>query len=126
MLLDDEIAGSMNSLSWNDREVFNVVDNVGTMLSQTKYFFQSMEAHVLKVISFVESNSWRRTKTLLCPCKESRKPRVLLLGPTGILLVNIVANTVNFGLGIKHGTKQFDFSEKYRAALRNKLSEIKL
>ena len=33
MLLDNEIAGGMNSLNWKQREVYNVVDNVGTMLN---------------------------------------------------------------------------------------------
>ena len=55
-----------------------------------------------------------------------KKPRVPLLGPTGISTVNIGANTVHFGLGIKPGTNLLGLNDKSKAALRNRLSEVKI
>ena len=43
------------------------------------------------------------SKTLLYHCKDPEKPRVLLLGLTGISAVNIGGSTVYSGLGIKPG-----------------------
>ena len=65
------------------------------------------------------------SKTLLYPCKDPEKPRVLLLGPTGISSGNIGGTTIYSGLGIKPGIRLLGLNEKSKAALRNKLSEVK-
>ena len=65
------------------------------------------------------------SKTLFYHCKDPEKPRVLLLGPTGISAVNIGGTTIHSGLGIKPGTKLFGLNDKSKAALRNRLSEMK-
>ena len=64
-------------------------------------------------------------KTLLYHCKDPEKPRVLLLGPTGISSGNIGGTTIHSGLGIKPGIRLLGLNEKSKAALRNKLSEVK-
>ena len=65
------------------------------------------------------------SKTLFYHCKQPKKPRVLLLGPTGISTVNIGGTTIHFGLGNKPGTKLIpSLNDKFKAALRNRLSEV--
>ena len=70
--------------------------------------------HLVKVIYNAIS------KTLLYPCKDPEKPRVFLLGPTGIYMGG---TTIHFGLGIKPGVKLLGLNDK--SALRNKLLEKK-
>ena len=65
-------------------------------------------------------------KTLLYHCKDPDKPRVLLLGPEKVAAVNIGGTTIHSGLRIKPGTKLLDLNDKFKAALRNRLSEVKL
>ena len=62
---------------------------------------------------------------MLYHCKDPEKPRVLLLGPTGISVVNIGRPTIHSGLRIKPRTKLLDLNDKSKAALRNRLSEKK-
>ena len=52
---------------------------------------------------------------------DPEKPRVLLLGPTGISVVNIGGGTIHSGLGIKLGIWLLVLNDKSKAALRNKL-----
>ena len=66
------------------------------------------------------------SKELLYQSKEPDKPCVLLLGPTGISAVNIGETTIHSGLGIKPGVKVLGLSDKMKASLRNKLSEVKM
>ena len=66
------------------------------------------------------------SKELLYHSKEPDKPRVLLLGPIGISAVNIGGTTIHSGLGIKPGGKLLGLSDKIKASLRNKLSEVKM
>ena len=66
------------------------------------------------------------SKTLLYHRKDPEKSRVLLLGPTGISAVNIGGTTMHSGLGIKPGMKLLGLNGKSKAALRNRLSEVKL
>ena len=63
---------------------------------------------------------------MLYHCKDPEKPRVPLLGPTGISTVNIGGTTIHSGLAIKPGTKLLGLKDKSKAALRNRLSEVKL
>ena len=65
------------------------------------------------------------SKELRYGSKETDKPRVLLLGPTGISAVNI-GGTIHSGLGIKPGVKLLGLSDKMKSRLRNKLSEVKM
>ena len=64
-------------------------------------------------------------KTLLYHRKDPEKPKVLLLEPTGISVVSIGGSTFQSGLGIKPGIKLLDLNAKSKAALRNRLSEVK-
>ena len=66
------------------------------------------------------------SKTLLYLCKDLEKLRVLLLGPAGISAVNIGGTTIHSGLGIKPGIKLLGLNDKSKAALRNRLSEVKV
>ena len=131
ILPDGEIAKSVNSLNSKQREVFNVVhkwakDYVkcnGHNFEPVYIFLSGIggtgKSHLVKVIYNAIS------KTLLYHCKDPEKPRVLLLGPTGISAVNIGGTTIHSGLGIKPGIKLLGLNDKPKAALRNKLSEVK-
>ena len=77
------------------------------------------KSHLVKVIYNAIS------KTLLYHCKDPEKPRVLLLGPTGISAVNIGGTTIHSGLAIKPGNRLLGLNDKSKATLRNKLSEVK-
>ena len=92
------------------------------MLNQLTYFFQVVQgtskSHLVKVIFHAIS------KTLLYHCKDPENPRVLLLGPTGISVVNIDGTIIHSGFRIKPGTKLLGLNDKSKAALRNRLSEV--
>ena len=62
--------------------------------------------------------------TLLYHFKDPDKARVLLLGPTGTSAVG--GTTIHSGLAIKPGTNVLGLNDKYKTALRNRLSEVKL
>ena len=76
------------------------------------------KSHLVKVIYNAIS------KTLLYHCRDTEKARVLLLGPTGISAV--AGTTIHSVLAIKPGTNLLGLNDKYKAALRNRLSEVKL
>ena len=63
---------------------------------------------------------------MLYHCKDPEKPRVLLLGTTGISAVNIGGTTIHSGLVIKPGTKLLGLNDKSKTGLRNRLSKVKL
>ena len=54
---------------------------------------------------------------------DPQKPRKLSLPPTGVAAINIKGTAINSGLGIK---KLYSLSDRQRAALRNKLLEVRL
>ena len=75
------------------------------------------KSHLVKTIFHALS------KLLLRKGADPDKPRVLLLAPTGVAAVNINGTTIHSGLGIR-GKLYAPLSDKMRASLRNKLSEI--
>ena len=89
---------------------------VHTFLSRSR---GTGKSHLVKVIYNVIS------KTLLYHWKDPEKPKVLLLGPTGISAVNIGGTVIHSDLAIKPGTKLLNLNYKSEAALRKRLSEVK-
>ena len=65
-------------------------------------------------------------KVLIYKGSELEKPRILLLTPTGVAVINRNGTTIHSGLEINVGGKLYPLSEQHRAALRNKLSEVRL
>ena len=57
---------------------------------------------------------------------DAGKPRILLLAPTGVPTININGTTTHSGLGINVGSKLYPLNDQQYAALRNKLSEVRL
>ena len=55
---------------------------------------------------------------MLYHCRDPKKPKFLLLEPTGISAVNIGRSTFNSGLGIKSGTKVLGLNDKFKVALK--------
>ena len=96
---DGEIAKGVNSLNSKRRKVFNVVHKWAKDYAKCKgHNFESVDiflsgsggtgkSHLVKVIYNAIS------KTLLYHRKDPDKPRVLLLGPTRISVVNIGGTT---------------------------------
>ena len=78
------------------------------------------KSHLVKIIC---NAIW---KTLLYHCKDPEKLRVFLLGPTRISAVTKGGTTNHSGVAIKPGTKLLGLNDKSKAALRNRLSEVKL
>ena len=133
---DGEIAANIRSFNKKQRIVFDVLHqwerNYLKNVSSKKnpqitpvhiFLFGSGstgKSHLVKTIYQVVS------KELLYHFKEPDKPRVLLLGPTGISAVNICVTTIHCGHGIKPGVKLLGLSDKIKASLRNKLSEVKM
>ena len=120
ILPDDEIAKGINALNSNQGKVFNVVHRwvknyVKYNGHKSVHIFLSGsggtdKSHLVKVIC----NSI--SKTFLYHCKDPDKPRVLLLGPTGISAVNIGGTTIYYGIGIKSVTKLLGLNDKSKAA----------
>ena len=63
---------------------------------------------------------------MLYRCNDSEKPRVFLLGPSGILVVNIGGTTIHSALAIKPGPNLPGLNGKSKTAVINSLSEVKL
>ena len=117
VLLDDEIEKGINSLNSKQRDVCNVVHtwaknfakgdgrDVEPMHIILLDCGGTGKSHLVRVIS----------KTLLYNCKDSEKPRVLLLGPTGISAINIGGTTIHSGLAHKPGTKLLGLNGKSKA-----------
>ena len=54
------------------------------------------------------------------------KPRILLFAPTGVVAIKINGTTIHSGLRINVGSKLYPLNDQQCAALRNKLSEVRL
>ena len=104
----DEIAESINSLNLKKRKVFNVVH---TWANRN---YVNYDGHDLELVHIFLSGSGGTSKshlvkviynaiseTLLYHCKDLRKPRVFLLGPTGISAVNIGGTIIHSGIRIE-------------------------
>ena len=76
--------------------------------------------HLIKIIF------WSLNKVLWYKCGDADKPRILLLPPTGVAVININETTIHSGLGINVGSKLYPLNDQQHAALRNKLAEVRL
>ena len=133
---DNVINKNIRSLNMQQREIFNFVHkwsrdfikSLGCKIHQNvKLFYVFItggagvgKSHMIKTIYMSLS------KVLMYKCGELDKPRILLLAPTGVAAVNINGTTIRSGLEINVGGKLYPLSEQHRAALRNKLSEVRL
>ena len=132
VLPDNRIAKGINFLNSKQREVFNVVHTWAE-------HFRKYDGHDVEPVHIFLSGSERTgkshlvkvmynaiSKTLLYHCKDPEKPRVHLLGPTGISAVNISGTTIHSGLAIIPATKLLGLNDKSKAALRDWRKEVKL
>ena len=118
VLPDDEIAKGINSLNSKQRELFNVVHTWAKNF--VKYDANEVEpVHIFLLGSAGTCKSYlvkviynAISKTLLYNCKDPEKPRVLLLGLTGISAGNIGGTIIQTGLAIKPGTKLLGLNGK--------------
>ena len=109
ILPDSDIAEGINSLNSKQREVFNL-DHTWTKdcvrynehnVEPVHIFLSGIggtgKSHLVKAIYNAIS------KTLLYHSKDPEKPRVLMLGPTGISAVNIGRTTIILVLELNQG-----------------------
>ena len=66
------------------------------------------------------------TKLFMYHYRNTDKVRVLLLAPTGVAAINISGITVHSGLNIPYHSKILSLSNKIRALVRKKYSEVQL
>ena len=78
------------------------------------------KSHLIKAIFLSLS------KVLGCKAGDADKPRVLLLASTGVATINISRKTIYLGLGTNVGSKLYPLNNQQHAALRSKLSELRL
>ena len=78
------------------------------------------KSHLVKTI-FLSLN-----KVLGYNCGDADKPRILLPASTGVAVININETTIQSSLGINVRSKLYSLNDQQHAALRNKLSEVRL
>ena len=133
---DNVINKNIRSLNMQQREIFNFlhkwlrdfIKSLGCKIHQNvKPFYTFItdgagvrKSHLIKSIYMLLS------KVLMYKGGELKKPRVLLLAPTGVAAININGTTIHSALGTNIGGKLYPLSEQHRAALRNNLSEVRL
>ena len=124
------------TLNMKKREVFNFIHK------WSRDYIKSLSCKVIKkVTSFhifitggVRVGKSHLIKTIFLSLNEvfeykggdADKPRILLLAPTGVAATNINETTIHSGLGFNVGSKLYPLNDQQRAALRNKLSEVRL
>ena len=132
----NEIAGSIRSLNEKQRVVFNLVHK------SSRNFIKSLSTKIIFTVdtirillsgsggtgkSYLIKTIYQAvSKKLLYHAKDPKKPCVFLLGPTGMSAVNIGGATIHSGLGIKPGPKLLGLTDKMKASLRNRLSEVSM
>lgn len=126
-MADGEILESINSLN-SKQHVSNVVHNWAREYAKHKDV-NVQPVHIFTGTSHMVKAIYQPPQKPCCSIaknQEPKKPRVLLLRPTGISEGNIGGATLNFPLGIKPGAKLLGLSDKLKASFRNELSEVKL
>ena len=78
------------------------------------------KSHLIKTISF------SLNKVLVYKRSNADKLGILLLAPIRVATININGITIHSGLGINSESKLYPLNDQQRAALRNKLSEVRL
>ena len=133
---DNIIKEKIRSLNMNQREVFNFIHK------WSKDYFKSLRCKVIKKLKschiFITGGAGvgksHLIKTIFLSLNKvlgykgghAHKPRILLLAPTGVAAININGIAIHSGLGINAGSKLYPLNDQQGAALRNKLSEVRL
>ena len=132
---DSLINENIWSLSVKEQQVFNVIHqwarNYAKNLSykDVKYmrpfhvFLKDRpgvgKSHLIKTI-FMSISKLHSFKG-----DDPEKPRILILAPTGVKLINIDGTTIHTVLGINEGHKLYPLKDRQRGILLNKVSGIK-
>ena len=132
---DTEVNSKIRSLNQKQREIFEVVNKWARDYTKNRSSIVHNEVSPLHLFvtgsggcgksHLIKTIYYSLTKALCS--KESEKPKVLLLAPTGVAAINIEGITIHSGLGIPighHGKSVPKLSDKMRSKLRNKLSEL--
>ena len=88
------------------------------------YFFTGGEG--VSISNLIKTINLSLRKILIYKGENQEKSRILLLIPTGVAAINIDGTTVHTHLGINVGGKMSPLKDRQKAALSNKISELRL
>ena len=88
------------------------------------YFFTGGEG--VSISNLIKTINLSLRKILIYKGENREKSRILLLIPTGVAAINIDGTTVHTHLGINVGGKMSPLKDRQKAALSNKISELRL
>lgn len=88
------------------------------------YFFTGGEG--VSISNLIKTINLSLRKILIYKGENQEKSRILLLIPTGVAAINIDGTTVHTHLGINVGGKMCPLKDRQKAALSNKISELRL
>ena len=88
------------------------------------YFFTGGEG--VSISNLIKTINLSLRKVLIYKGENQEKSRILLLTPTGVAAINIDGTTVHTHLGINVGGKMSPLKDRQKAALSNKISELRL
>ena len=127
---------NIRALNMKQREVFNFIHK------WSRDYIKSLRCKVIKKVKsfhifitggaevgksyLIKTMFLSLNKILRYKGSDADKPRILLHAPTGVAAININGTTIHSGLGINVGSKLYPLNDQQRAALRNKLSEVRL
>ena len=126
---------NIRALNMKQREVFNFIHK------WSRDYIKSLRCKVIKKVKsfhiFITGGAGVEKSHLITKIflslqvlgykgGDADKPRIFLLAPTGVAAININGTTIHSGLGINVGSKLYPLNDQQRAALRNKLSEVRL
>ena len=132
---DNVINENIRSLNMKQKEVFNFIHK------WSRDYIKSLRCKVIKKVksfhifitgragvgkSHLIKTNFLSLNKVLGYKGALDKPRILLFAPIGVAAININGTTIHSGLGINVGSKLYPLNDQQRAALRNKLSEVRL
>ena len=135
---DHDLNERIRSLNKNQRNIFDVINK------WARDYFKNLSAKIPHKIEplhifitgkggcgkshLIRTLYHYLTKTLSYHAKNSEKPRIMLLAPTGVAAINIGGTTIHSALGIpvgNFGKTIPKLNDKMRSSLRNKLLELR-
>ena len=135
LMIDTEVNSRIRSLNIKQREIYEVINKWARDYIKNRSCVLHIDTPPLHLFitgsggcgksHLIKTVYHSLTKTLCS--KNSDKPKVLLLAPTGVAAINIEGMTIHSGLGIPighHGKHVPRLGDKMRSKLRSKLSEL--
>ena len=136
ILSDSEINSKIRSLNVKQRQMFDFIYNWTKSHVKVKCRTTSKQSTPFHVflsdsegcgkLHLIKTVFRAVNKVFLYRSGDPTKPRVLLLAPKGVAVININGNKVHYGLHIPCRHKLLPLNIENKAQLRNKYSEVEL